>query len=192
MKDCEFIRGKVPMTKEDVRILTLERLALNKARYFLDVGAGTGSISIEAGLRYPHLHVLSIEHNREAIQLIEQNRQKFAVNNMTILPVTAPLPLKDYCADAIFIGGSNGKLTDLIDWSEKLLVSGGHLVMNFILLNNMLEAIEYLHHCKFDHINVCQLQISHLTKLGQGNYFKPANPTYIISCQKKEIHDNEQ
>lgn len=192
MRDSEFIRANVPMTKEEVRILALERLALQHAHHFLDVGAGTGSISIEAGLRYPHLQVLAIEHNADAVQLIEQNKQKFSVANLTILPATAPLPLKDYRADAIFVGGSNGKLAEIINWSHQLLTSGGRLVLNFILLNTMMEALNLLRCHQFEQIDVCQLQVSHLTKLGSGDYFKPANPTYIISCQKTEITHGKQ
>lgn len=186
MKDSEFIRGKVPMTKEDVRILTIERLVLQHARRFIDVGAGTGSVAIDAALRYPSLEVLAIERNPEAIDLIALNCKKFNVSNIEIMQAYAPVALTNWEADAIFIGGSGGNLTDIIDWSHQQLVAGGRLVLNFILLNNLTEAVEHLRQSQFSEIDVCQLQVSHLTALGNGEYFKPNNPTYIISCYKSK------
>lgn len=185
MKDSEFIRGKVPMTKEEVRLLTVERLALQNAQRFIDVGAGTGSIAIEAALRYPSLQVLAIEKNPEALELIKLNCDKFGVNNVEIMQAYAPVELPGRQADAIFIGGSGGNLTEIIDWSSQQLIDGGRLVLNFILLNNLNEALNHLRQGEFTEIDVCQLQVSHLTGLGSGEYFKPNNPTYIISCCKK-------
>ena len=186
MKDSEFIRGNVPMTKEEVRVLTIERLALQHAGRFIDVGAGTGSVAIDAALRYPSLEVLAIERNPEAIDLITLNCKKFSVSNVEIMQAYAPVALTGWEADAIFIGGSGGNLTDIIDWSHQQLAAGGRLVLNFILLNNLTEAVGYLRQSRFCDINVCQLQVSHLTALGNGEYFKPNNPTYIISCYKSK------
>lgn len=185
MKDSEFIRGKVPMTKEEVRLLTIERLALRDAARFIDVGAGTGSIAIEAGLRYPSLQVLAIEKNPDAVELIRLNAEKFKVTNLNILQAYAPVELSGPQADAIFIGGSGGNLTEIIDWSRQLLVEGGRLALNFILLNNLNEALNHLRRGGFADVEVCQLQVSRLTQLGSGDYFKPNNPTYIISCRKQ-------
>lgn len=187
MKDDVFIRGDVPMTKEEVRILTLDRLDLANANTFIDVGAGTGSICIEAGLRYPQLKVLAIEKNPEGIELIKQNSAKFAVTNLQIIEGVAPLDVTVQAVDAIFIGGSGGSLKNIIDWSYELLVPNGRLVLNFILLNNLMEAMDLLSTEKFKEIEVNQLQVSRLTKLGKGHYFKPNNPTFIISCKKGAV-----
>ena len=77
MKNDEFIRGKVPITKEEVRAISLNKLNLKDAKTFIDVGAGTGSISIEAALTYDDLKVVAIERNDVAIDLINQNVEKF-------------------------------------------------------------------------------------------------------------------
>lgn len=184
MKDDVFIRGNVPMTKEEVRILTLDRLALAEAKTFIDVGAGTGSICIEAALRYPQLQTIAIEKNPQAIALIKQNSDKFGVSNLQILEGLAPVPVTVKDVDAIFVGGSGGSLENIIKWSYDLLVPNGRLVLNFILLNNLMEALDLLAKENFTEVEVNQLQVSRLTKLGKGFYFKPNNPTFIISCLK--------
>ena len=70
MRNDEFIRGKVPITKEEVRAISLNKLDLKNAKTFIDVGAGTGSVSIEAAKTYENLNVVAIEKNEEAIDLI--------------------------------------------------------------------------------------------------------------------------
>lgn len=117
MKDDLFLRGhKVPMTKEEVRLAALERLNLPTAKRLIDVGAGTGSVSLEAALRYPDLQITAIERNPVALALIADNCRHFGCPNIAIVDADAPLPL-DVRADAIFIGGSGGNLADIIDWS---------------------------------------------------------------------------
>ncbi|CFR09008.1 decarboxylating cobalt-precorrin-6B (C(15))-methyltransferase [Yersinia kristensenii] len=190
MKDELFLRGqnargqKVPMTKEAVRVLALERLALSGAAHLIDVGAGTGSVALEAALRFPHLQVTAIERNPAALELIDENRQRLGCGNVNIVAGVAPLALPDK-VDAIFIGGSGGHLTDLIDWALMMLNPGGHLVLTFILLNNLNEALSHLQTCAVSELDCVQLQLSTLTPLGSGHYFKPNNPTYLISCHKE-------
>ena len=117
MKDELFLRGeKVPMTKEAVRALALAKLELHRASHLIDIGAGTGSVSIEAALQYPSLQVTAIERNPAALRLLDENRQHFACGNIEILPGEAPMVMTER-ADAIFMGGSGGRLDELIDWS---------------------------------------------------------------------------
>lgn len=187
MKDELFIRGEVPMTKQEVRVLTIDWLNLANANTLVDVGAGTGSICIEASLRYPHLKTIAIEKNPEAISLIKQNCAKFAVTNLQIIEGNAPEVLPNQPIDAVFVGGSGGSLDKIINWAYEHLTEQGRLVLNFILLNNLMEALAILQQVGFDNIEATQLQVSRLTKLGKGQYFKPNNPTYIISCSKGAV-----
>nr|WP_145513995.1 decarboxylating cobalt-precorrin-6B (C(15))-methyltransferase [Yersinia massiliensis] len=193
MRDEFFIRGqnargqKVPMTKEAVRVLALARLELNDARHLIDVGAGTGSVALEAALQFPHLRVTAIERNPAALALISENRQRLACHNVDIIAGVAPLPVEDH-ADAIFIGGSGGQLTELIDWALMMLNPNGRLVLTFILLNNLNDALSHLQTCAVSQLDCVQLQLSSLTPLGSGHYFKPNNPTYLISCHKEARH----
>lgn len=188
MKDAEFLRGeKVPMTKEEVRLIVLERLNLRQATTLIDIGAGTGSVALEAAIRHPELHVIAIEKNPSALRLIEENRQRFDCQKVKIIAAEAPCPL-DIQADAIFIGGSGGNLTDIIDWALTRLTKTGRLVLSFILLDNLNTALTHLKKCAVAELECTQLQISQMTTLGNGFYFKPNNPTFIISCKKEAIH----
>ncbi len=188
MRDEEFIRGPVPMTKREVRLVALERLELSQARLLVDVGAGTGSVAIEAACRYPRLRVAAVERNPDALALIRQNCARFDLTRVDVVAGEAPLPMPEQ-ADAIFIGGSGGNLAEIIHWTGSLLLPGGRLVINLILLENLNEALRCLAQGGFSGVDCIQLQIATLTVLGSGHYFKPNNPAFIISCRKENTDD---
>ena len=192
MKNKDFITGKVPITKEEVRAISLNKLELLNAKTFIDVGAGTGSVSIEAGYSYPNLKVIAIERNDDAIDLVKQNKEKFNLDNVEIIKAYAPVELdKDIKADAIFLGGTGKKLEEIIDWSKDLLVDGGRLVANFIIIDTFYEMLRLVKEKGFKNIDVTVLNVAKLEKLGPGEYFKPHNPIYIISCEQGVEEDNE-
>lgn len=192
MKNKDFITGKVPITKEEVRAISLNKLELLNAKTFIDVGAGTGSVSIEEGYSYPNLKVIAIERNDDAIDLVKQNKEKFNLDNVEIIKAYAPVELdKDIKADAIFLGGTGKKLEEIIDWSKDLLVDGGRLVANFIIIDTFYEMLRLVKEKGFKNIDVTVLNVAKLEKLGTGEYFKPHNPIYIISCEKGVEEDNE-
>ena len=172
------------MTKQEVRLVVLDRLELRTARCIVDIGAGTGSVAIEAALRHPALSVIAIEKNPAALSLIADNAGRLGCRDqLTIIDAYAPCELKVQ-ADAIFIGGSGGNLRELIDWSLARLLPGGRLVMSFILQGNLSTALAHLHQCDVTALECTQLQISQLTTLGGGEYFKPNNPVFVIACQR--------
>lgn len=191
MKNDEFIRGKVPITKEEVRAISLNKLNLKDAKTFIDVGAGTGSISIEAALTYEDLKVIAIERNDVAIDLINQNVEKFNLSNVEVMKAYAPIDL-DIKADGIFLGGTGNNLEEIIKWSKDLLVPGGRLVANFILIDNFYDTLDLLKKYNFENLDVSQLSINKLEKLGIRDYFKPHNPIYIISCEKGAENEDDK
>ena len=191
MKNDEFIRGKVPITKEEVRAISLNKLDLKNAKTFIDVGAGTGSISIEAALTYDDLKVVAIERNDVAIDLINQNVEKFNLSNVEVMKAYAPIDL-DIKADGIFLGGTGNNLEEIIKWSKDLLVPGGRLVANFILIDNFYDTLDLLKKYNFENLDVSQLSINKLEKLGGRDYFKPHNPIYIISCEKGAENEDDK
>ena len=191
MKNDEFIRGKVPITKEEVRAISLNKLNLKDAKTFIDVGAGTGSISIEAALTYDDLKVIAIERNDVAIDLINQNVEKFNLSNVEVMKAYAPIDL-DIKSDGIFLGGTGNNLEEIIKWSKDLLVPGGRLVANFILIDNFYDTLDLLKKYNFENLDVSQLSINKLEKLGSRDYFKPHNPIYIISCEKGAENEDDK
>ena len=104
MKNSSFITGKVPITKEEVRAIALSKLEIENSKSFLDVGAGTGSVCIEAALKNPNMKVVAVERHEHAVELIASNKEKFGVKNLDILEGYAPFET-DEKFDAVFIGG---------------------------------------------------------------------------------------
>ncbi|MCR8745664.1 decarboxylating cobalt-precorrin-6B (C(15))-methyltransferase [Romboutsia lituseburensis] len=183
MKNSEFITGKVPITKEEVRAISIMKLDLVNAKRFIDVGAGTGSVTVEAAYNYPNLDVISIERNDSALELINKNVDKFNLKNVEIIKGYAPVEI-DKKVDAIFLGGTGNNLNEILSWSKNLLIDGGRLVANFIIVETFNETLRLLREYGFENIDVSVLNVSKLEKLGRGEYFKPLNPIYIISCEK--------
>ncbi len=185
MENSEFITGKVPITKEEVRAISIMKLDLVNAKKFVDVGAGTGSVSIEAAYNYPNLEVISIERNDDALDLISKNVEKFNLNNVNVIKGYAPIELNG-SVDAVFLGGTGNNLSEILLWSKDMLLEGGRLVANFIIVETFNETLKLLREYGFNNIDVSVLNVSKLEKLGRGEYFKPLNPIYIISCEKGE------
>ena len=158
-------------------------LDLVNAKRFIDVGAGTGSVSVEAAYNYPNLEVISIERNDDALDLINKNVEKFNLKNVEVIKAYAPIDIEGE-VDAIFLGGTGNRLNEILLWSKEKLVPGGRLVANFIIVETFNETLRLLREYGFENIDVSVMNISKLEKLGRGEYFKPLNPIYIISCEK--------
>jgi cobalt-precorrin-6B (C15)-methyltransferase len=185
MKNSEFITGDVPITKEEVRAISINKLNLKDKKTFLDIGAGTGSVSVEVAYNYPDIDVISIECKDKAIDLIEQNIDKFNLDNVKVLKGYAPLDIGRK-VDAIFIGGSGPNLREILEWSKANLNENGTLVANFIIIDTFYKTLNLLKELGFEDIEATTLNVAKLEKLGKGEYFKPLNPIYIISCKKGE------
>ena len=183
MKNSEFITGDVPITKEEVRAISINKLNLKDKKTFLDIGAGTGSVSIEVAYNYPNIEVISIECKDKAIGLINQNIEKFNLNNVKVLKGYAPLDIGKK-VDSIFIGGSGPNLKEILEWSKMNLNENGTLVANFIIIDTFYKTLNLLKELGFKNIEATMLNVAKLEKLGKGEYFKPLNPIYIISCKK--------
>lgn len=186
MKDDLFIRTKVPMTKAEVRSISLDKLQLQDKHTFLDIGSGTGSVSMQAAIEHPGLNVIALEKNPDAIEINQENIEHFGITNIDLRTGLAPQDLPDQQFDSIFVGGSGGELSEIIDYSYQHLNDQGTLVLNFILNENAFSAIEYLEKSDFNDLDVIQVAVSKWHQLGKGHYFKPQNPTIIISAKKGE------
>ena len=116
LPDDAFIRGAVPMTKQEVRAAALAKLAVAPTDTLWDVGAGTGSVSVEMALAAPMGQVYAVECDADACALVRQNQAKFAASNLTLIAGKAPEALQNLPApDAVFIGGSKGNMQAIVD-----------------------------------------------------------------------------
>ncbi len=133
------LKGQI--TKREVRALALYSLGLRSGSLVWDIGAGTGSISVEAGLIANQGSVYAIERDRESLPLLEQNIARWGGSNVQIVAGEAPQILADLPdPDSVFIGGSGGNLDAIIDESAGRLKPGGHLVINLAVLERTQSA----------------------------------------------------
>jgi cobalt-precorrin-6B (C15)-methyltransferase len=184
MKDSLFIRGeKIPMTKEEIRSVCLSKLDLHDAETLLDVGAGSGSVGIEACIQNDKLKVCAIECKEAACGVILKNKDKFAIENFKLIHAKAPVTL-DTQFDRIFIGGSGGRLAEIIRWSREILNVGGITVCSFIVYENAVVAKREMAACGYKNIEFCQIMVNKSEKLGEHEYLKPINPVFILKGEK--------
>ena len=178
IKDEEFIRGNIPMTKFDVRILTMGYLAIEEGDELLDIGAGTGSVSMEAALH--GAKVWAIEREEEGVELIYKNMEKFNVS-MDVIQGAAPISLPDIQFNKCFIGGSGGKLEEIFSYLEHHLKENGILCANFITINNLNQFINLLKKYQYKSIETQLVQTSYMDKIG---LMKANNPIFIVKGVK--------
>lgn len=191
MNDKEFIKNeKVPMTKEEVRYVTMGYLDITSKKNILDVGSGTGTISIEALMQNPNILVTAIENDDKAyattLMNIESFEQRYGniQNRIKLLKEKAPCEL-DVEFDAVFIGGSKGNVKEIIDWAGNLLEKNGTMVLNFITLENFYDTLKAIEENQnLADIKGCQLSVNKLENLARYKYLKPLNPVFVISCKK--------
>lgn len=185
--DDSFIRGKIPMTKQEIRILTIAKLCLPEDGVIADIGAGTGSISIEAALQMPKGHVFSIERKQEGIDLIKANSAKFEVNNITVIEAEAPDGMAELPElDAAVIGGSGSKLSPILDLLDRKLKHGARLVLNCVTLQTISQASDWLRKAKEEYIyEIIQVQVNRWDQIGTYDMAKALNPIFILTAVKK-------
>lgn len=179
ISDDEFIRGNIPMTKFNTRILTIGYLAIEKGDRLLDIGAGTGSIAIEAALH--GADVWAIEKEAEGIELIQKNSKKFQTQ-INIIEGRAPDDMLDIKIDKCFIGGSGKKLREIFHYVDRNLSNNGIVCANFIVLKNLSQFMDLLKEYKYIGIELQLVQSSYMDKLG---LMKAHNPIYIAKGVKK-------
>ena len=187
IEDEAFIRGKVPMTKQEIRVLTMVKARISPTDVVWDVGAGTGSMSVEAALLANHGQVFAIERNSEGVSLIEKNKEKFGVENLTVVEGEAPDALKGLPdCNAVIIGGSGSRLSDILDKISARLKNGGRVVINCITIQTLAAALDSFraHETDFSY-EAIQVQINRLQAVGAYDMAKAINPIYIVTGEKK-------
>lgn len=187
IKDNEFIRGKCPMTKEDIRILSVGKMNLNENSFVLDIGSGTGSITVQAAKIAHKGKVLAIEKDDEAFEVTNKNLEKFNCTNVKAIKSSASVVLDQLISenvklDSIFIGGSSGELHDIILKCGNILKQNGTMVLNFITLDNAYKAIELLKTLNYS-MDISLVSVS--KNKGESLMMIANNPIYIIQCIKE-------
>ena len=181
--DEEFLRGGAPMTKSEIRCLSVAKLRLQENSQVYDVGAGTGSVSVEAALQTPKGRVWAVEKNREAAGLIRENARKFRVSHVEVVEGEAPEALEALPAPThAFIGGSSGNLKEIL---EVLLRKNPsvRVVINAVTLETVGEASRCLRELPFEDVEILQVQVAKAKTLGNYHLMTGQNPVYIFAGQ---------
>ncbi len=182
LDDEVFQRAKVPMTKAEVRFISLSKLMLTPDSVVYDVGAGTGSVSIEMALRAKDGTVYAIEKKEEAVELIGENARLLGAGNLKVIEGLAPEALMDLPAPThAFIGGSSGNLREIM---EVILSKNdrARIVINAIALETVHEALECLKELPVCDTDIACVNISKSKTLGRYHMMMGQNPVYVISC----------
>ena len=180
-KDSDFIRDKIPMTKECIRHESIIRLGLKEGETFYDIGGGTGSVAIEAASFDLSLQVYTIEKKKEAVELIRENIKKADVPNVEVLEGDAVDLLVDMPKpDAVFIGGSGGRLSEIVSMLHSK-GDGIRFVINAVSLETIEEVREVIKKYEPDDEETVMISVSDVKKIGSYHMLQGQNPIWICS-----------
>jgi cobalt-precorrin-6B (C15)-methyltransferase len=185
--DSVFIKGDVPMTKEEVRAITILKLRLKEDHVVIDVGAGTGSVSVQIASIVKYGFVHAVEKNDAAIDLIRKNCEKFEIKNLNIIKGEAPEAIEELTGfDRVFIGGSGGHLEEILKWADENLKSKGRIVVNAITLDTLNTTEKFFKEKKYNDVDIVQVSISKFKEMGNSKMLKANYPVFVISGEKSE------
>ena len=185
LDDSLFLRGKAPMTKQEIRAVSISKLQPRPDDIIYDIGAGTGSCSVELALQAPQGKLYAFEMKEEALELLRLNRERFHCDNMEIVPGEASEEMeKTPVPDCVFIGGSSGNMAKMLD-SLYARNPACSIVINVIALETLCAVVEYYKE-KTDYVlDVVNIASAYNKKLGRYNLMMAQNPIYIITAVKK-------
>ena len=179
LDDDMFIRGKTPMTKGEIRAQVMSRLGLAPDSVVWDVGAGTGSVSVESALNCPLGEVYAVERDEEALELIRQNKEKFRALNINIAAGSAPEALEGLPVPThVFLGGTGGETEEIL----KKLESFNRRIRVCATAVTMESAELYMKLLSgYADFSAAQVAVSRLEKVGRYNMFRAQNPVFVFA-----------
>lgn len=179
--DEEFIRGKVPMTKKEIREVSICKLRLYPGAVVYDIGSGTGSVAVEMADMSPDIEVFALEQKPEAVELIEKNKEKFHLDNITVIRTKAPEGFMDLKMPThAFIGGSGGNMKEIIETLHQIN-PGMRIVINAVSIETLCEIKEILMAYPVCDTEFVQLQVSRVKELGVYHMMQAENPIFVCA-----------
>ena len=181
-----FERGSVTMTKREVRAIAMSTLRVLPDSIVYDIGAGTGSVSIEAAYAAYRGTVYAVECDQEAVEILARNCKKLRTDNVEIIAGTAPDAIEDLpAADLVFIGGSDGSLEEIVDGVIAKQKSAGkdfRLVINLVSMKNIASSVVMLSGKKALKIEYTQVAASRMRTEEERNFIQENDPMFIIKA----------
>lgn len=185
LADELFTRSKVPMTKQEVRSISMSKLMPKATDKIYDIGAGTGSCSVELALLANKGQVWAFERNPEAVALIHKNKDLFGIENLEVIAGEALENIKNMPApDCVFVGGSGGDLCEMLDiiYAKN---SDCHVVINAITIETLAEVADYYKKHQDYSLEIVNVCVARSRKLGSYNLMMAQNPVYVMTALKK-------
>ncbi len=182
--DKEFIQRELPMTKQEVRAISIAKLQLEESCVLIDVGAGTGTIAIEAARYLKKGKVFAIEKEIKGIGTLRENIEKIGVKNVEVIVGRAPEKIPNVEYDRMFIGGSTGSMRSIVQHFMKYSAERARVVINIITLESLNETVEILKEFDFSDVEIVNVMISRAKKAGNYTMMYGENPIYIITAIK--------
>lgn len=184
LKESDIIHSRGLITKDEVRAVSIHKLRLPQQGVFWDIGAGSGSVSIEVARLYPGVKVYSIEKHEEQVGNIRDNVARFGLPNVDIIAGEAPEALKELPSpNRVFIGGSSGHMAEIVSLIHNIM-SKGVVVINAATLETLSEAMEALASNGFE-LDVSEVSVSRSKKVGNKQHMSALNPVFILKGEKQ-------
>ncbi len=182
--DEDFATVKKQITREEVRAVSLAKLRLRQDMTLWDIGAGSGSVSIEADHLMPNGRVFAVERNGQCLAFLKENLQRFNSRNITLVEEEAPACLDDLPdPDRVFIGGSGGHLWKILAAVDGRLSIGGRVVLNAVTLDTLTSATEFFENANYE-LEVTTVNISRTRPLTDYKMFEAFNPVFVLTAVK--------
>lgn len=183
LRDDAFVRGEVPMTKEEVRELAVCKLRVHPSDTVWDIGAGTGSVSVELARAACAGQVFAVERSERACELIESNRQANGLTNLHIVTGEAPCALAGLPApDRVFVGGSSGSLAEIVSAALKAN-PGVRVCMAAVTLETVSDVLACVRALSLRDVDIVQLSVAKARELGRYHLMQAANPVYLVTAE---------
>ena len=183
--DKEFTQTELPMTKQEIRAISIAKLMLKPNSILIDVGAGTGTIGIEAATYMPQGKVYAIEKEEKGLDTIKLNAEKFNLDNFELIHGKAPDAIPNIAYDRMFIGGSTGGIEEIINHFLTYAKDEAILVINCITLETQSKSLEILKEKGFKDIEVITVTVGRAKRVGPYTMMFGANPICIIKVIKR-------
>ncbi len=186
--DYCFTKELSPITRQEIRAIIMAKLRLNQSHTLVDVGAGTGSVAIEAGRILTSGRVFAIESVSERVVLIEENRRKFGVNNIQVIQGTAPeVFTKLPRIDRAFIGGSGGRLAEILEELIPRFNPEGRIVMTAVTLETLNTALKILTNAPFVEFEALAVNLADWQSLNKFHLFQPVHTVHVLAASLEHL-----
>ena len=181
--DDAYAHARGLITKAEIRAVSLSRLGMARASVLWDVGAGSGSVAIEAASLRLDAAVYAVERDPEQLELLKANVRRYTAGNVRIVAGEAPAALAALPApDAVFVGGTGGRLPAILDVTAARMRAGGRLVLNLVAIEHLADACARLSGTGWT-VDVTHISVARSAPIGDALRLAALNPVFVVSAE---------